>query len=82
MEEMIFKTMAEIAVPSVICFYLLFKHTKALEDNTKATQAQANAINNLVNQYEKMHDDLKDIKANVHHLVNIQQRSGINEYKH
>ena len=69
-------------MPSVICFYLLLKHTKALDANTAATQAQAAAINNLVNQYEKMHDDLKDIKANVHHLVNIQQRSGSIDHKY
>lgn len=69
MEELIFKTMAEIAVPSVICFWLLFKHTKALEENTKATQNQANAINNLVNQYARMHDDIKEIKANVNNII-------------
>ena len=74
MEDIFFKSMAEIAVPSVICFWLLFKHTKALEENTKVTQEQVAAINNLIHQNERLLDDIKEIKANVNHLI---QRGGV-----
>ena len=54
MEELLFRTVSECGVPTIVCFFLLFRGTKAMDGLTEA-------INALVRHNEHIERDIDHI---------------------
>ena len=64
MEEMLFRTVADFGVPTVVCFFLLFKGTKSMDaltasinelirSNARVEQSLARLESVIINHYDR-----------------------------
>ena len=71
MDEMLLKAIAEFGVPTIICFFLLFRFTKSID-------ALTDAINNLVKSNTQVVSDVRELKD----FIYYQHREGFNHERH